>query len=270
LFLCSLWFGYRTQFSFEECGWGAKLQNVYQRRADVVCRGYSGYNTRWAIKILPNFNELPGVVTRIVTVFFGANDASLVETNPRQHVPLDEFSSNLKTIVEGIRVKFPSAEVILITPPPIDEEVLAIGRMGGSRTNDSAGRYAAAVVAVGIEVSAPVCDLWTRMQSEAPIVEHAISVDESAENVSFDWRGFLSDGLHLSTAGQRFVSAEILSCLSKFRPDLSVVADPFNGSFGNSGSKCGLLAPDAPWHDQITDPTVVDGALAAQPPHLNR
>lgn len=35
-----------TQFSFSEGGWGAGMADAYQRRADVLNRGLSGYNTR--------------------------------------------------------------------------------------------------------------------------------------------------------------------------------------------------------------------------------
>jgi isoamyl acetate esterase len=47
-------------------------------QADVVLRGYSGYNTRWALhlldKVFPD-NDLPP--PKLVVVFFGANDAAL-------------------------------------------------------------------------------------------------------------------------------------------------------------------------------------------------
>ena len=36
-----------VQRSFEPGGWGARLVGDYARSADVVLRGYSGYNTRW-------------------------------------------------------------------------------------------------------------------------------------------------------------------------------------------------------------------------------
>ena len=42
-----------TQYSFgPEGGWAASLADKLQRRADVVVRGFSGYNTRWCRIIL--------------------------------------------------------------------------------------------------------------------------------------------------------------------------------------------------------------------------
>lgn len=35
-----------TQQSFSCGGWGARMADAYQRKADVLNRGYSGYNTR--------------------------------------------------------------------------------------------------------------------------------------------------------------------------------------------------------------------------------
>jgi hypothetical protein len=92
-----------TQRSFEDGGFGAGLTSAYQRKvlcrpalapiqlqkaladicwrlvqADVVLRGYSGYNTRWARFLLPKIFPLSASEpTRLVTVFFGANDAAL-------------------------------------------------------------------------------------------------------------------------------------------------------------------------------------------------
>lgn len=53
------------------------------RKCDVVNRGLSGYNSRWAKIILPRLINCPNTAdTKIaaVTVFFGANDCSLEGT----------------------------------------------------------------------------------------------------------------------------------------------------------------------------------------------
>ena len=55
-----------TQLAFE--GWGARLANVYQRRADVINRGCSGYNTDfYQRQPLPPLDNVC-----LVTIFFGA------------------------------------------------------------------------------------------------------------------------------------------------------------------------------------------------------
>jgi len=70
-----------TQDSFSQqrgFGFSAALQADYIRRLDVVNRGFSGYNTRQALSVLPKIVPSPDhAKIRFMTVFFGANDASL-------------------------------------------------------------------------------------------------------------------------------------------------------------------------------------------------
>ncbi len=46
-------------------------------QADVIARGYSGYNTRWAAHILDKIFKRGQTPPDLVTIFFGANDAAL-------------------------------------------------------------------------------------------------------------------------------------------------------------------------------------------------
>jgi hypothetical protein len=75
-----------TQISFD--GWGGGLAHRYQRRADVLNRGMSGYNTRWYLQYGKDSEvwKEPGNVA-LATIWFGANDASLATENPHHHVP---------------------------------------------------------------------------------------------------------------------------------------------------------------------------------------
>mmetsp|Transcript_7955 Transcript_7955/g.18429 ORF Transcript_7955/g.18429 Transcript_7955/m.18429 type:complete len:276 (-) Transcript_7955:109-936(-) len=236
-----------TQQSFSpDGGWGATLADVYQRRCDVLNRGYSGYNTRWALAMLrsgagvgPDTSESS---TRLVTVFFGANDASLVEENPKQHVPLAEYAQNLKDIVEILRQRLPSAKILLLTPPPVCHtqrlawqkeryREQASGRL--ERTNEMAGQYAAAVEQVAQELGLPALNLWKLMQDV---------------NV---WPEFLTDGLHLSPKGNQFVANALREKISDVFPDLAIVPCKYTGQFGNSGSSCAGVATDCPWWEDV-------------------
>uniref|UniRef100_A0A8D2HL79 Isoamyl acetate-hydrolyzing esterase 1 homolog n=1 Tax=Urocitellus parryii TaxID=9999 RepID=A0A8D2HL79_UROPR len=94
--------------------------------SSVAFRGlhHSGYNTRWAKIILPRLirkgNNLDNPV--VVTIFFGANDSALKDENPKQHIPLEEYVANLKSMVQYLKsVDVPEHRVILITPPPLCE-----------------------------------------------------------------------------------------------------------------------------------------------------
>ena len=109
-----------TQFCFE--GWGKQLANTYQRRADVLNRGMSGYNTRWYTRYADDYGiwteVLPPTSVALVTLWFGANDAATLE----QHVPLDEYATNLETMVAKTHVVYPQAKLLIITPPPVAEQ----------------------------------------------------------------------------------------------------------------------------------------------------
>lgn len=196
-----------TQHSFGPGGWGAALQHEYARKADVVLRGYSGYNTRWALLLLDHIFPKNGAeAPALVTVFFGANDAALPERqSKKQHVPLKEFKQNIENIVVRLQELSSSTRVILITPPPIDEEArlkyarLMYGDMAVTepeRTNETTGEYASACREVAAKLSIPIIDTWLKMQQHS------------------DWRSFLSDGLHLSEKGNKFVFKELSSILT--------------------------------------------------------
>jgi lysophospholipase L1-like esterase len=48
------------------------------RQADILLRGYSGYNIAWAQHLVPALFPMDAAVKpSLVTVFFGANDAAL-------------------------------------------------------------------------------------------------------------------------------------------------------------------------------------------------
>ena len=218
----------------------------------MINRGFSGYNTRWALQLLRGTqlrDTTPNEHTALVTIFFGANDASLPEHNPRQHVPLDEFAANLRAIVAHLRVHCPSAALLLLTPPPVCHEqrlTFQRARYPNSpsgvleRTNDNAGRYAAAVLRVANELGLPCVNLWEAMQTTAP---------------GNGWHTFLSDGLHLSPEGNAKVAELVVAEIEAAYPQLHVTADPVTGNFGNSGTRCAGVVRNLPWHDQIQSNT---------------
>lgn len=192
-----------TEEAFGEGGWGASLANHYSRSADVVLRGYSGYNTRWAARVAGRaVASIAGPVSA-VTVFFGANDAALPDRAcALQHVPLAEYKDNLRAIFALLKKRWPSVVVILITPPPVDED----GRLRypyahdfsglPERTNAAAAAYARACVEVARQWGLRAIDIWSRMQ-RFPGWE----------------KSFLRDGLHLTPRGNRVLFEEVVFAL---------------------------------------------------------
>ncbi|KAG8045675.1 hypothetical protein GUJ93_ZPchr0008g11680 [Zizania palustris] len=216
-----------TQQSFAAGGWGAALADHFARKADVVLRGFSGYNTRWALRVLSRAMEgaaaAGGPDPVAVTVFFGANDASLPDQKQaHQHVPLEEYKSNLRAICAYFKEQWPSAEIILITPPPIYEPARIRDMYGEDdssklpeRTNEAAGTYAQACLAVAKELNHHIIDIWTKMQ-QFP-----------------NWQSSaLSDGLHFTPFGNSILFDCVLGTLESIgfsqeslQPDLPLFSE---------------------------------------------
>eukprot|EP00897_Mesotaenium_endlicherianum_P000265 jgi/Mesen1/10239/ME000774S09574 len=198
-----------TQHSFEDGGWGASLQSEYARKVDVVLRGYSGYNTKWAAlildKVFPKAQAGGPPAPALVTVFFGANDAALPErSSAKQHVPVPDYKANLLSIVRHIQANSAATRIVLITPPPVD----TVGRAAYARavygdaavgeperTNEVTGQYAQACREVAADAGVPVVDIWSVMQSKP------------------DWERLLSDGLHFNVGGNQVLYEEVLDAI---------------------------------------------------------
>lgn len=91
--------------------------------------------------------------TLLLTIFFGANDCALLDgTSSRQHIPTAQYKANLESMVALAR-DADVQNILLITPPPIDEAARVAHNKGlhadnakdtAERTNAVAGEYAAA------------------------------------------------------------------------------------------------------------------------------
>ena len=86
---------------------------------DILNRGFSGYNSRMLLEVLPDLlSREDWGRAKAVVILIGSNDASFPETNPeqvdfpsqglthvlcsRKAVPLEEFGENLLKIVAHI------------------------------------------------------------------------------------------------------------------------------------------------------------------------
>lgn len=186
-----------TEESFDQThlGWGAGFASLYSRSADVLNRGFSGYNTRWIKAMIPNilseFQNNPSQVI-ITTLLLGSNDCA--SASSFQHVPLAEYRDNLTSIVIQLLQFNPNMEVLLITPPPIDHNSINPNWDIRSAVKD----YAITAAAVATERRIISVDLW-----KGP---HAM--DDSD----------LRDGLHPNAAGNTAILANILAAIKESLP----------------------------------------------------
>lgn len=202
-----------TQEGHYESGWGVLLQKYYRRRADVLNRGYGGYNTRRALAALP-YVFPPDRQYLLSTVFWGAND-SVSPTNALQHVPVDEFRLNLQMILEAALSV--SRVVVVITPPPVDsarwpdrsvEQVAAYAKAA----HDAAATINSSLLSVS--GGAPrlfVLDSLAVMLDWTPTPSPGLEVAPGAGTPV--WHALLSDGLHLSPTGNAVLAGALTTLL---------------------------------------------------------
>ncbi|KAI0668544.1 SGNH hydrolase [Trametes maxima] len=209
-----------TQGGYDMNGFAAKLAYVYNRKMDVINRGFSGYNTDWALPVFEQVfatkeeqAHVPKV--RLLVIWFGANDAA---PPPKpQHVPLDRFRANLRKLVWTVRAPesarhSPDTRVVLMTPPPVStpQRARAQGAKSPPRELDrefeTTRRYAEAVAEVGREVGVPVVDLWGALYEAA-----------GREEVGLE--GFLTDGLHVNERGYAIVFDELVRTIKENYPE---------------------------------------------------
>jgi len=206
----------------------------YVRRADVINRGYSGYTTRWGLRMLED--TFPKGQVAMATVFFGANDSVLHDRNPRQHVPLAEYEDNVSKILQYALAS--GARPIAIAPPPVDAAAWA--KFRGSefpdRDNENTRKYAEAVVRAASALGVPSINLWTLMQDANP---------DGA------WKGLLSDGLHFNAGGNTFLFQQLVETIGSAESlkglRVQVAAD---------GDVTSPLANRYPLHSDVTEDMV--------------
>ncbi|XP_024636213.1 GDSL esterase/lipase At5g62930 [Medicago truncatula] len=218
-----------TEQSFRVNGWGASLANTYSRKADILVRGYGGYNTRWALFLLHHLFPLESTKPPLATaIFFGANDSALSgRTSERQHVPIQEYKHNLQKMVLRLKSCSPTMLIVLITPPPVCEEgrrAYAISLYGNNarelseRTNEVTGQYANTCVEMAKEMGVAYINLWSKMQETE------------------GWqKKFLWDGLHLTPDGNAVVFQEVIKV------------------FNEAGLSADKMPYDFPHHSKIDD-----------------
>ncbi|MBW0509826.1 hypothetical protein O181_049541 [Austropuccinia psidii MF-1] len=219
-----------TQFAWGRGGLGSDLAHAYQRKLDVVNRGFSGYNTVWGLEvakiIFPIYSPPIQIILpkkRIVTIWFGANDA-VIPPKP-QTVSPEQFSENLNKLVEIVQEhdrqtssrNSPPVQIILITPPPVSIEMRAADCAARfpdwkpenmDRDSGRTKMFAELVCQVAKEKGLPVVDIWT-------------AITKASEAAAQGLGEYLSDGLHLTSAGYNVVWKELMNLILRHFPHLS-------------------------------------------------
>ncbi|CAJ2655961.1 unnamed protein product [Trifolium pratense] len=191
-----------VQLSFSDDGWGSILTNLYSRKADIILRGYCGWNSRRAVQVLDTiFPKNAAEQPSLVIVYFGGNDS--IHPHPSglgPHVPLEEYIENMRKIIIHLKSLSKKTRIILLSSPPVNEAQIpeSFSNILGplKRTNESCRLYSEACLELCHEMNVKAIDLWSALQQR-----------EDWSDVCF------TDGIHLSHEGSKIVAKEILKVL---------------------------------------------------------
>ncbi|XAR50841.1 hypothetical protein NMG60_11005290 [Bertholletia excelsa] len=193
-----------VQFSYTAEGWGAILADIYARKADILLRGYAGWNSRRALQVLDKvFPKNEAMQPSLVIVYLGGNDSMLPHPSGLgPHVPLPEYIENMRKIATHLKSLSEKTRVIFLGAPPVNEEKIReftgnkFDNLG--RTNENCRKYAEALVELCHEMNIKSVNLWTALQKRD------------------DWlTACFTDGIHLSSEGSKIVVQEILNVLKE-------------------------------------------------------
>ncbi|KAL9962967.1 hypothetical protein ACROYT_G032125 [Oculina patagonica] len=162
-----------TQESFSEGGWGAAIADHYQRKCDVLNRGFSGYTTAFNKLILPKIlqcdNSPKGSIVAAV-VLLGSNDSVLEDVDPRG-ITVEQYIVNLTDILKQFMNDGIAANQLVLLTPPAISEVIATKKfaengwtmsLSDERVKCFAGRCADLGKSFGVDV----VDLYTLFRQQ--------------------------------------------------------------------------------------------------------
>ncbi|KAI5848259.1 SGNH hydrolase-type esterase domain-containing protein [Tricharina praecox] len=204
-------------------GSGATLADAYVRRADVLNRGLSGYNSDWLLPWLERVLAAQISEVLLWVVWVGTNDACLPEfVHHARFVPLERYKENICKMIKMIRENERSqhSRILFITPPPIDREMLGKyhRRKGADRSFDVTAEYAAAVKDLILDLGTDdshlgVLDFYTVFMKK---VANAPLNDEGSPSL----REYLTDGLHLGPKGYQLLYGAFMVHVENHWPEI--------------------------------------------------
>ncbi|KUF98266.1 hypothetical protein AM588_10010846 [Phytophthora nicotianae] len=149
----------------------------------------------------------------LITVWLGTNDAALTNgSNSEMHVPIEDYKQNLIKIVGRFQSEAPNANILMITPPHIDDDARVKNAQERTdakrglvdRSNSAVGNYSRACVDVASTLNVPVLDLYAHFDAMASATRNTM----------------LIDGIHFNAAGNKVVNEQLHNKLNAEFPDL--------------------------------------------------
>ena len=190
-----------TEQGFGHSQWLSKIAEMFERKLDVINRGFSGYNSehiRYFLKDILDEFDVESIAG--MTILLGTND-SVNKTNTLQHVPLKKFKENMELIIKYLISKGIKANrIILISPPRIDDRKLE-QIMGKSKT------YLDSLVKEYAQVCREIVD-------ELDVL--FLDLNKAMFDVGdMKYAEYLSDGIHFTYEGGTYLFEKLKPFLKK-------------------------------------------------------
>ncbi|RMZ94976.1 isoamyl acetate-hydrolyzing esterase 1 -like protein [Brachionus plicatilis] len=196
-----------TQFAHGQSGWINSVSDLFQRKCDIVNRGFSGYNSNQIRIIVPKIlHEFKPEMVCGIIVMLGSNDS----TDPKalaQHVDLKRFSENMSNIADYIlNWGLPKNRLIFVSPAKIyDEKWQKVMGPNAFHFDHLVKDYALEVIKIAKKKSIDFFDFRQAM-----------------EEFGSDYHKLLHDGLHLSRQGGDLLFKGLLPFLNNISNDLKI------------------------------------------------
>ncbi|TVY55925.1 Isoamyl acetate-hydrolyzing esterase 1-like protein, partial [Lachnellula suecica] len=152
-----------------------------------------------------------------ILLLLGSNDSCLPSSPTKQHIPLEQYRSNLHAIINHPAIKaHEDAVILLVTPPPVNEvhlekEDLKMGNGALTRRQEVTKQYVDVARSIAGEYAGKgveLVDLWSALMDEGKRLtpgfeESGALLGTNEKGDSEGLRSLLVDGLHLTGAGYK-------------------------------------------------------------------
>lgn len=228
-----------TQESFQDGGWGAAVADWYARRADVINRGFDGWNTRWILQNKDRIRRSLGPAEPGTylwgSIMLGANDNSV----SYQNVPIDEFEQNLRQLALWMRDEIGVPRVVLMAPPPYHAGKHTTARNlpldKAPRSDERHGLYGDCAKRVAIELGMAFVSMR----------------DCVREQLGDQWPDALSDGLHFNRVGQRIAFEAVKKIIETAYPEVAPVGPTLLPGYEDMAQWRDGIIPEEATHEPI-------------------
>lgn len=181
--------------------WGSYIAYQVGSFLDVDARGFEGYNTEWALELMPKlFPKSYLDKVEIFVLFYGHNDSW--EIGPWAVSP-DKYETNLRSMIKYLNENgLENRKIVMITPTWFYQEALVESFKGSglptiTKTLDHAKCYSDAVLRVAMDNEIDVLDFFDVSVKYEPL------------------ETLFCDGVHFSREGAKLLYKKLMPIIEK-------------------------------------------------------